>query len=139
MRGKILSWIAAFLEDCTQQVVINGEISELGEVTSGVPQGSVLGPILFLIYINDLPDRIRSQVCLFADDTALYRHISNVEDCIILNDDLALLQEWETNHQMEFNVSKCNVLTICNKKSPVLFEYQLHGQGLQHVQSARYL
>ena len=72
IRGPTLKWIQAFLSDRTQTVVIDNEKSATVPVTSGVPQGSVLGPILFLIYINDLPDKTRSKVRLFADDTAIY-------------------------------------------------------------------
>ena len=72
IRGKTLSWIKAFLNGRSQTVVLEGDCSKEVPVTSGVPQGSVLGPILFLAYINDLPDKVKSQVRLFADDTAAY-------------------------------------------------------------------
>ena len=71
IHGHVLSWIRAFLGSRALRVVIDGEESDSIPVTSGVPQGSVLGPILFLVYINDLPNEVRSQVRLFADDTAL--------------------------------------------------------------------
>ena len=72
IRSNVLNWIGAFLGDWSQRVVVASEESDSVPVTSGVPQGSVLGPILFLIYINDCPENIVSQVRLFADDTALY-------------------------------------------------------------------
>jgi hypothetical protein len=77
IRGPTLSWIRAFLSGRTQTVVLEGESSDTVPVTSGVPQGSVLGPILFLVYINDLPDSITSQTRLFADDTAVYLSIDD--------------------------------------------------------------
>ena len=132
-------WIKAFLSERTQVVVVGGEASETGKVSSGVPQGSVLGPTLFLIYINDLPVNIDSNVKLFADDTLLYKNINNVEDCHKLNSDLWKLQQWEQKWLMDFNVSKCQVLRVTNKKSPIMFSYQLHGQTLQEVNSAKYL
>ena len=139
IQNKTLKWISAFLTDRTQQVVVNGEVSHVGQVTSGVPQGSVLGPSLFLVYINNIPDDIKSNLRLFADDTAIYKSIKSETDCEALNEDLARLQKWEVENQMKFNVSKCNVLSVTNKKKPVKFDYKLHNQNLKHVKSAKYL
>ena len=72
VQGKTLGWIESFLVGRNQTVVLDGESSDELPVLSGVPQGSVLGPILFLLYINDLPENVQSQVCLFADDTTVY-------------------------------------------------------------------
>ena len=96
IRGNALAWIRAFLCNQSQTVVIDGEESESVLVTSGVPQGSVLGPILFLIYINDLPDELSSQVRLFADDTAVYLTIGDTEDGKVLQNDLDRLSVWGT-------------------------------------------
>ena len=76
-------------------VVVNGESSTKEKVTSGVPQGTVLGPLLFLIYIDDLPDRVKSQIRLFADDSYLYRTINNPQDTVQLQQDLDELTKWE--------------------------------------------
>jgi hypothetical protein len=77
MRGSSLKWIKGFLDDRHQSIVVNGSSSESLPVSSGVPQNSVLGPLLFLVYINDLPQRVKSKVRLFADDTAIYLTISS--------------------------------------------------------------
>ena len=95
IRGHALAWIRAFLGNRSQTVVLDGEESESVPVTSGVPQGSVLGPILFLIYINDLPDELSSQVRLFADDTAVYLTIGDTEDGKVLQNDLDRLSVYE--------------------------------------------
>ena len=79
---------------------------------SGVPQGSVLGMVLFLIFINDLPDNIRSSVRLFADDCVLYRNIHSLQDCLTLQEDLTSLGQWEANWQMKFNVAKCHSMRV---------------------------
>ena len=92
VRGKTLKWISSFLGGRTQAVVLEGECSPEVPVTSGVPQGSVLGPLLFLLYINDLPENIQSQVRLFADDTAVYLTVTNTNDSNILQSDLDILQ-----------------------------------------------
>ena len=101
IRGNTHRWIENFLSSHTQQVVVEGEISSVGLVTSGVPQGSVLGPTLFLTYINDIGNNISSNVHLsplcFADDTILYHHITSSTDCHILQQDLNKLAEWEKN------------------------------------------
>ena len=118
---------------------MDGEESESIPVTSGVPQGSVLGPILFLIYINDLPDGIFSKVRLFADDTALYLTIEGKDDGAALQQDLDRLSVWESMWDMEFNPSKCQVVQGTGSRRPMNAIYMLHGQVLEAVTSAKYL
>jgi len=96
----------------TQSVVYNGSISTPVNVTSGVPQGTVLGPLLFLVYINDLPDYIVSSGSLFADDCLLYRKIYNKADLKVLQQDLQYLQKWADKWLMTFNVNKRETLQI---------------------------
>ena len=108
-----------FLSDRTQQVIINGECSSKAKVISGVPQGTVLGPLLFLIYINDLPDRVNSQIGFFADDSYVYKTINNTLDCLQLQKDLDALTKWENEWSMEFHPDKCKLLRITNKLTPI--------------------
>ena len=84
-------------------------------MTSGVPQGSVLDLLLFLLYINDPPENIQSQVRLFADDTAVYLTVTNMQDSQVLQSDLESLQHWERTWDMEFNPGKCQVNHITKK------------------------
>ena len=110
-------------------------------VLSGVPQGSDLGPVLFLIFINDLPDNIRSSVRLFADDCVLYRNINSLTDCQILQEDLNNLAQWETDWQMKFNVAKCHSMRVTRhlRSNQIHFNYSLYQQTLEQVRSAKYL
>ena len=94
IRGTTLNWIQNFLTDRTQKVVVDGSSSESARVRSGVPQGTVLGPLLFLTYINDLPSTVSSQVRLFADDCLLHRPIKCRADQEQLQRDLSALQDW---------------------------------------------
>ena len=110
--GALLEWIKSFLADRQQCVVVNGQKSAWTPVLSGVPQGSVLGPILFVIYINDLPEESTSDIQLFADDTKVYRTIRTPEDCLQLQRDLDNLQAWATRWQMKFHPQKCKVMRI---------------------------
>ena len=110
--GKILEWIRSWLADRQQRVVLNGFKSEWGQVISGVPQGSVLGPLLFLIYINDLDSGISSDISKFADDTKIGRVIRSDLDVFALQTDLDRMNEWSKIWQMKFNISKCKVLSI---------------------------
>ena len=103
IKGKVLNWISAFLCGRNQTVRVNGEKSEKADVLSGIPQGTVLGPILFVIYINDILDNIKSDGFLYADDTKIFRKITSREDALILQSDIKSLEEWSKKWQLEFN------------------------------------
>ena len=108
--GKLLDWIRAFLIGRKQQVVLDGHQSEWADVASGVPQGSVLGPLLFLIYVNDLPENVHCDVKLFADDTKMYSCVSSAIEASLLQSDLDVVASWSAKWLMPFNQSKCKVL-----------------------------
>ena len=137
--GKTNEWIKAFLMNRKQTVVLDGEKSYEAEVSSGVPQGSVLGPCLFLFYINDLPESLKFTVQLFADDTIAYLTINCDEDAKELQKDLDKLVEWEAIWQMEFHPEKCQVLSITRNRNPIRHDYKSKGEVLKHVDSAKYL
>ena len=141
IRGSTHKWINSWLSGRTQQVVLDGQASDPVPVISDVPQGSVLGPVLFLIFINDLPDNIRSSVHLFADDCVLYRNIHSLQDCLILQEDLTSLGQWEADWQMKFIVGKCHSTRVTRHQhdKQILFHYSPHNQTLENVQSAKYL
>ena len=107
-----------------------GIYSDWAPVVSGVPQGSVIAPILFLIYINDLPNRLKSTVRLFAEDTVIYMTISNGTDATALQQDLDKLAKWEETRQMEFHPQKCSVLHMTRSRNPKYQQYTLHGHIL---------
>ena len=94
IKGEILGWIQAFLSDRTQQVIVNGKSSEWKRVTSGIPQGNVLGPLLFVTYINDLPEQVRSDMFLFADDTKIFQQIKGNDDHVKLQEDINTMLSW---------------------------------------------
>ena len=105
-------WIESWLTEREQRVVVNGKVSEWGSVGSGVPQGSVLGPTAFLVYINDLDIEIKNDILKFADDTKLFAAIRSDEDAVRLQDDVNKLYEWSKKWQMNFNVDKCKCVHI---------------------------
>lgn len=104
IHDKLLKWFSSYLTDREQRVVIDGEESSWLPVLSGVPQGSILGPLLFVLYINDLPRCVTSMVGLYADDTKLCRKITSVDDCKLLQRDLDMLIEWSKKWKLKFNV-----------------------------------
>ncbi len=136
---QIATWIKSFLHGRTQQVVVEGHNSDTLPVLSGVPQGSVLGPCLFLSYINDMPDSVKSKVRLFADDTIVYLTIKSNTDAQTLQHDLTCLERWESDWSMEFNPDKCEVLRISRKRNPTIFPYSLHNITLNSADSSKYL
>ena len=112
IQGHILGWIKDFLRGREQRVVLNGYKSEWSEVRSGIPQGSVLGPILFLIYINDLPDVVNNIIKLFADDTKIYSVMDNPRSPESIQQDINKMVNWSEIWQLQFNVEKCKVLQL---------------------------
>ncbi|MES9905973.1 MAG: reverse transcriptase family protein [Sedimenticola sp.] len=112
IKGNTLKWIGSFLSNRKQRVAIRGSYSKWAPVTSGVPQGSVLGPTLFLVYINDMPETIQSTMKLFADDSKIYRSISRDSTVNILQTDLDRVCEWSDRWQMVLNHKKCKHMHI---------------------------
>ena len=140
IQGKLLTWISDFLKDRRQAVVVNGIRSDFIKVQSGVPQGSVLGPCLFLVYINDLPDLLTARARLFADDTAVYDVVESPEDQERLQQNLDQLAEWEKRWDMVFHPEKCSTLPVTrSRKGLPQPQYQLHGHILQTINSVNYL
>ena len=130
IRGRLHSWISNFLAHRTQPVVINGVHSKEGQVTSGIPQGSVLGPLLFVIYINDLPSAVKSCARIFADDTKLLSRADSESDTEALQRDLDELQEWSDKWLLRFHPQKCCVLKMGQKKRcHILHEQQRQRRG----------
>ena len=138
IRGPLLTRFESFLKNRTQSVVCDGKHSQPSFVTSGVPQGTVLGPLLFLLYINDLPDDLKSSLIrLFADDALLYGVITNEED----GDQLSTRRPTTTRSlamQMAFNQTKCKTICISTKKTPPQRKYTFCGVELEQVNSFSY-
>ena len=141
IQGPLHDWMSSFLKDRLQYVIVDGSISKPCKALSGVPQGTVLGPLLFLIYINDIHDNLSpgTTLRLFADDSLLYRVINSIHDTFILQKDLDQLQKWEKANKMEFHPGKCQILRITNKQKPIITNYNIHNTILQVFSSAKYL
>ena len=133
------SWLQTWLTKRTQKVVVEGETSKTLKVLSGVPQGTVLGPLMFLLYINDISTGIGSSIRLFADDCVLYRTIKTTEDHDHLQEDLNTLVEWTKQWQMTLNPTKCVTLNCTRSLSPSLAAYSINNILLQSVDQHKYL
>ena len=131
IKGGLLTWIENFLSGRPQRVVVNGKLSTWAGISSGMPQGSVIGPILFVIFINDLPDDVTCTAKIFADDTKLFQGISSHEDCLQLQDQLNRLVDWSQKWQMGFNEAKCNVLHL-GSTNPC-YEYSMRNTSLEAI------
>ena len=143
LNDHILKWVCDYLKDRKQRVVVNGEISETLPVLSGVPQGSVIGPLLFLIYIDDVlrvPLSEGSRLTVYADDMLLYKPISCQEDFAALQNDIDKLEFWTATNQLQFNTSKCKYMVVSRKRAGILPPpLTLQGQLLQQVDHFKYL
>lgn len=139
VRGTLLAWFQDYLTNRLQRVIIRGQNSEWGEIKAGVPQGSVLGPLLFLIYINDLVDGIQSNIRLFADDTTIFITVDDPETAATqLNNDMINIKSWADQWLVNFSPSKTKSMIISNRQldhPPLYFD----GSILENVTSHKHL
>lgn len=135
IQGNVAAWIENWLAGRRQRVIVNGVPSDWTAVRSGVPQGSVLGPLLFVMYINDLDLGLSSKVSKFADDTKLGIDAADPESVRALQGDLTAIGEWSTVWQMPFNLDKCHVLHVGTANQAE--NYSLLGLDLSSVNQER--
>lgn len=138
---RLVTWIAAYLKNRVQFVEINRCQSVHLDVLSGVPQGSVLGPLLFLVYVNDIADNIDTSVTvkMFADDCVVYRTVRNTCDQVSLNENFCKIAEWCERWRMVINYSKTCALTVTHKKYPLSFAYHVKDKCIKTVNEVKYL
>ena len=129
IRGRLLEWISGFLRGRKQRVCVRGKTSEWSDVRSGVPQGSVLGPLCFLVYVADMDAEVESVVQMFADDTKIYRRIFSQPDRVKLQEDLKTLQDWSDAWLLRFNTDKCKVMHFGGREDQEI--YKLNGTNIQ--------
>ena len=130
----ILPWVDSFLSNRSQQVLVEGHSSESMPSFPASLNVVYFGPLLFLLYVNDLPLEASSNTCLFADDSLLYKKIHSNQDAARLQDDLDRLQQWEKDWQMSFNSTKCVVIRITKKRNPIKAIYNIHNHDLEFFQ-----
>jgi len=129
IQGPLLSWIKNYLLNRKQRVVINNSNSQWRDIKAGVPQGSILGPLLFIIFINDIVTDIQSTIKLFADDTSLYLIVEDPnETADSLNNDLTKIHDWATKWLVTFNAQKMETMTTSRKIDKPDHPPTLHGQ-----------
>jgi len=132
IRGNLLEWIEDFLKGRRQRVIVNSAASAWEGVRSGIPQGSVMGPVLFVLFINDLPDQLESRVLMYADDTKIYAKVNNEAEQNRLQDDLANVLRWAEKWQLRFNLEKCKVMHY--GRSNQNYSYNMCEQPLMRMQ-----
>ena len=135
--GPLPKWFEAYLSGRQQCVAIGNHISDMLPVSSGVPQGSTLGPLLFLIYVNDISSEVNfSHIFLFADDTKCCKDIVGDSDCLLLQKDLNALSTWSSDWNLQFNETKCSLLSFHRKNLPPTSEtYRLNNKPIMPVSS----
>ena len=144
LNSYIIAWLSDYLTSRKQRVVVDGSISSSTEVLSGVPQGSILGPLLFLIYINGITDvelAPGSRLVLYADDVLIYSAVSCPSDYQLLQGDIDAICDWSTVQYLTLNPQKCKFMTISRKKGPssTSFTLKLNNSVLEEVEQFKYL
>ena len=134
-KGNMLKWIESFLYQRRQRVTINGVKSDWGSVTSGVPQGSVLGPILFILFVNSISEEVDGDILLFADDTKLYKIIDTDEDQLAMQEDINKLHRWSQAWLMTFNKEKCKTMHFGHNNG--MQDYYMDGVKLSTIKEEK--
>jgi ribonuclease P/MRP protein subunit RPP40 len=135
INGKLLQWLENFLVSRTMRVGVRGMFSQMQAVLSGVPQGSVLGPLLFLLFVNELPSWIKNDMRMFADDTKVWCRIRTATDSITLQEDLDRLSLWSSTWQLKFNAEKCMVMHIGQPRGTKY--YMTEGSAKKELESVQ--
>ena len=145
VKNRLLSFLRDYLKDRKQRVTLNNIFSEFKKAKSGVPQGSILSPLLFVLFINDIGKKISpgTNICLYVDGTKIWRPMKSERDCLVLQNDIDYLNKWCHDNLMKFHPKKCKVLSIkFNRKSSLLeslpmskFSYQLGNSILDYEDS----
>ena len=133
----LIKLISSYLNNRKLYVVFEGFKSKSFVATSGVPQGSNLGPLLFNLFINDLVASLKTQNLLFADDLKLFYNISDVKDCELLQLDLNVIQFWCCRNSLGLNISKCKVCSFTRKLNPIKFKYKIDDIFLSRCTTVR--
>lgn len=133
INGNYLQLLKSYLSQRKQYVYYNGFNSNIFFATSGVPQGSNLGPLLFLIFINDLCEALHCNRLMFADDLKLYVSINTLDDCIFLQQQINMLQDWCNINKLYLNISKCKILTCTRKFNAIIFPYAIDNVILERT------
>ena len=140
IRGNLLSWFKDYLSNRKQSVVISGQKSSYQPIKAGVPQGSVLGPTLFLVFINDIVRNLKATVKLFADDTSLYLCLDNTQErANIINSDLNKIADWSKSWKVTFNPAKTELINFTRKRNPTYEPLSFLGETLQPLDSHKHL
>ncbi|KAL0831107.1 hypothetical protein ABMA28_001979 [Loxostege sticticalis] len=138
IRGNLWRWFKSYISNRTQRVVIKGSESEVTNVTSGVPQGSILGPLLFILFINDVKNCFKnSRFLLYADDLKIYRCIKGDEDHRLLQEDLGRFYHYCSLNRLQLNLNKCKTITFTKKQKISNFNYSFNGTDIARVNHIR--
>ena len=135
--GPALGWVESYLSQRSQRVVLDGKHSDWAPVISGVPEGSILGPLLFTCYVADLPKHIKTSCLSYADDVKIFHRISSSADSHALQADLDRLSSWSETWYLRLNPAKCKTITFTLRSSPHLTSYTLDGHQLERCASVR--
>lgn len=131
IHGSLLRWLESYITNRSQLVALKGYLSKPASIVSGVPQGSHLGPLLFILFINDLIPKFQNTPLLYADDLKIFRRIESVRDCIQLQIDIDTLLDWCADNGMSLSIKKCSIISFTRKRNPIVFNYAMDSVPLE--------